>query len=92
MSEKENINSQSESSDIKFSEKFSLKMRKTFIASKMLTALLVLVLVLVFIGLNVGISYIENLPEFDITANKIYTLSDFLSNRIWRTFSVSGFK
>lgn len=64
-----------EKSEIKFSEKFSLRMRKTFIASKILTLLLVLVLIAAFIGLNVWVNKAE-LPEIDVTANKIYTLSD----------------
>lgn len=64
-----------EKSDVKFSEKFSLRMRKTFIASKMLTLLLVLVLIAAFIGLNIWVNKAE-LPEIDVTANKIYTLSE----------------
>lgn len=64
-----------EKSDIKFSEKFSLKIRKTIIVSKMLTILIVLVLIAAFIGLNLWINSLD-LPEIDVTANKIYTLSD----------------
>lgn len=67
--------SKEEKSDVKFSEKFSLKMRKTFIASKMLTWFLVIVLIVAFIGLNIFISK-KDLPEIDVTANKIYTLSE----------------
>lgn len=64
-----------EKSDIKFSEKFSLKFRKTIIASKVFTILTVLVLIAAFVGLNIGVQSLD-LPEIDVTANKIYTLSD----------------
>lgn len=64
-----------EKSDIKFSERFSLKFRKTIIASKVFTILTVLVLIAAFIGLNIGVQSLD-LPEIDVTANKIYTLSD----------------
>lgn len=64
-----------EKSDIKFSERFSLKFRKTIIVSKVFTILTVLVLIAAFIGLNIGVQSLD-LPEIDVTANKIYTLSD----------------
>jgi len=64
-----------EKSDVKFSEKISLKFRKTIIVSKLLTILIVLALISGFIGLNFWINSMD-LPEIDVTANKIYTLSD----------------
>lgn len=67
--------SKKEKSDVKFSEKFSLKFRKTIIVSKLLTILVVLVLIAAFVGLNFWIKSLD-LPEIDVTANKIYTLSD----------------
>lgn len=64
-----------EESDIKFSEKFSLKIRQTVIVSKLFTWLIVLVLIAAFLGLNFWVQSMD-LPEIDVTANKIYTLSD----------------
>lgn len=64
-----------EKSDIRLSEKVSLKMRKILIANRLLTLLLVVVLIGAFIGLNVWINTLD-LPEIDVTANKIYTLSE----------------
>lgn len=64
-----------EESKVKFSEKISLKIRKTIIMSKLFTGLLVVALIAGFIGLNLWIQSLE-LPETDVTANKIYTLSD----------------
>ena len=67
--------SKKEKSDVKFSEKISLKIRQTIIVNKLFTVLIVLVLISAFIGLNVWIKKID-LPEIDVTANKLYTLSD----------------
>ena len=64
-----------EKSDVKFSEKFSLKFRKTVIVSKLFTFLTVVLLIAAFIGLNVWIQSLD-LQPIDVTANKIYTLSD----------------
>ncbi len=64
-----------EKSDIKFSEKFSLRFRKIMMTSKLLTLLIVLLLVAAFVGLNVWVQSLE-LPQIDVTANQIYTLSD----------------
>lgn len=64
-----------EKPDIKFSEKFSLKFRKTVVVSKLLTILIVLILIAAFLGLNIWVQSLE-LPQIDVTANKIYTLSD----------------
>lgn len=64
-----------EKSDVKFSEKISLKFRKTIIVSRLFTLLIVLVLIAAFVGLNIWIRSLD-LPEIDVTANQIYTLSD----------------
>ena len=64
-----------EKSDIKFSEKFSIKFRKTIVVSKLFTFLTVLILIAAFIGLNVWVESLD-LPQIDVTANKIYTLSE----------------
>ncbi len=64
-----------EKSEVKFSEKFALKFRKVVIVSKLFTILTVLVLVAAFIGLNLWIQSLE-LPEIDVTANQLYTLSE----------------
>lgn len=64
-----------EKPEIKFSEKFSLKFRKVVIVSRLFTILIVLVLVAAFVGLNIWVKSLD-LPEIDVTANQIYTLSD----------------
>lgn len=64
-----------EEPDIKLSEKFSLKVRQTVIVSKLFTWLVVLALIAAFIGLNFWIKSVE-LPEIDVTANQLYTLSE----------------
>lgn len=56
-------------------EKISLKFRKTWIVSKTVTILLILILFAAYICINVWTESLE-LPEIDITENKIYTLSD----------------
>ncbi len=64
-----------EESDIKFSEKFSLKIRQTVMVSKLFTWVVALALIAGFVGLNFWVQSL-NLPEIDVTANKIYTLSE----------------
>lgn len=66
---------ENEKSDVKFSEKFSLKFRKVVIVSRLFTILMVLVLISAFVGLNFWIQSLD-LPEIDVTANQLYTLSD----------------
>ena len=60
---------------IKFSEKLSLKFRKMIIVSKLLTFIVVILLISAFVGLNVWVDKLE-LQDYDVTANKIYTLSE----------------
>jgi len=62
-------------SDIKFSEKISLAIRKTIIVSKLFTILIVIALIAAFIGLNLLIKKVD-LPEIDVTSSKLYTLSE----------------
>ncbi len=56
-------------------EKISLKFRKTWIANKTITILLVLILFAAYICINLW-AQSTDLPEIDVTENKIYTLSD----------------
>lgn len=67
--EKKNENS------IKMKEKFSLNMRKKWLVDGTKTFLIVAILVAAYIALNLWIDTLD-LPEIDVTANKIYTLSD----------------
>lgn len=60
---------------VKFSEKFSIKFKKTIIVSKLLTILVVVALVAMFVGLNVLVQKLD-LPAIDVTENKVYTLTD----------------
>lgn len=64
-----------EKSDIKLSEKISLKIRKTIIVSKIFTICLIIALIAIFIGLNLYLQKAD-LPEIDVTASKLYTLSE----------------
>lgn len=60
---------------ITFKEKLSLKFRKNWITSKAVTILLVLILFAAYVCINLWAQSAE-LPEIDITENKIYTISD----------------
>lgn len=56
-------------------EKISLKFRRNWITNKAVTILLILILFAAYICLNLWIKTVE-LPEIDVTENKIFTLSD----------------
>lgn len=56
-------------------EKISLKFRKNWVVNKTVTILLVLILFAAYICINLWTQSLE-LPEIDVTENKIYTLSD----------------
>lgn len=56
-------------------EKISLKFRKSWIVSRTTTILIVLILLAGYIALNIWTQGL-NLPEIDVTENKIYTLSE----------------
>ena len=60
---------------VKFSEKISLNIRKKWLLNSTKTVLLVAILFAIYIALNLWITTLE-LPEIDVTENKIYTLSD----------------
>ena len=58
-----------------FKETVTLMLRKKWLASTTQTALLVVVLVAAFLAINLFVQT-KDLPEIDVTENKIYTLSD----------------
>lgn len=60
---------------IKFTEKFSLTLRRKWLVNGFRTFLIVIILILAYLILNLWIKKLD-LPEIDVTANKIYTLSD----------------
>ncbi len=60
---------------VKLGERFSLTMRKKWLVNGTKTLLIVAILVAIYIALNLWIQNID-LPKFDVTENKIYTLSD----------------
>lgn len=59
-----------------FKETVILMFRKKWLTSTTQTALLVAILVAAFIGINLYVRNYVELPEIDVTENKIYTLSD----------------
>lgn len=64
-----------ENKKVKLKEKISLTFKKKWLTSKAKTWLIAAVLVALFIILNLWIRTLD-LPEIDVTENKIYTLSD----------------
>ncbi len=66
---------------ITLKEKISLKFRKGLIVSKTTTILIILILLAAYVAINVGVQNLD-LPEIDVTENKIYTLSDASKNAI----------
>ena len=58
-----------------FKETVTLMLRKRWLTSTTQTALLIVVLVAAFLTLNLFVQT-KDLPEIDVTDNKIYTLSD----------------
>ena len=59
----------------KFGEKVSLTFRKRWLINSSKTFLIVAILIAAYIAINLFVKSLD-LPEFDVTANKIYTLSD----------------
>lgn len=59
----------------KFGEKISLTFRKRWLINGSKTFLIVAILIAAYIAINLFVKSLD-LPEFDVTANKIYTLSD----------------
>ena len=72
---KKEINKENNNSKVKISEKFSLTIRKKWLVNGTKTFLIVAILFTIYIILNLFIMGLD-LPEIDVTANKIYTLSD----------------
>ena len=60
---------------VKFSEKISLVLKRKWLVNGTKTFLIVAILVVAYIALNLTIEQLD-LPEIDVTENKIYTLSD----------------
>ena len=65
----------------KFLENISIKIRKNFMASRAKTFLMTAILVVAFLVLNLYIEKID-LPKFDITEKKVFTLSDASKNEL----------
>lgn len=62
-------------------EKISLKIRRGWLVNRTVTILLILILFAAYVCLNLWTGTLE-LPEIDVTENKIYTLSDTSKNAI----------
>lgn len=62
-------------SKVKLSEKFSLALRRKWLVNGTKTFLIIAILFVAYVALNLAIVRLD-LPEIDVTANKIYTLSD----------------
>lgn len=60
---------------VKLGEKVSLNMRKRWLVNGSMTLLIVAILFAMYIALNLWVDTLE-LPEIDVTTNKIYTLSE----------------
>lgn len=65
----------------KFLENISIKIRKNFMASRAKTFLMIAILVVAFLVLNLWIEKVD-LPRFDITEKKVFTLSDESKNEL----------
>ena len=63
----------------KFLENISLKIRKNFMVSRVKTFLISAILVVGFLTLNLWLDKVD-LPKFDVTENKVFTLSDASKN------------
>lgn len=64
-----------------FIETVTLMLRKKWLTNTAQTVLLILILIAAFIAINVFAQKLD-LPEIDVTANKIYTLSDDSKNAV----------
>lgn len=73
MSKKNKV--EKDSSKAKLSEKFTLAVKRKWLVNGTKTFIIIAVLVLFYIAINIYVAGLD-LPEIDITANKIYTLSD----------------
>ena len=64
-----------------FIETVTLMLRKKWLTNTAQTVLLILILIAAFIAINVFAQKLD-LPEIDVTANKIYTLSEDSKNAV----------
>ena len=60
---------------VKISEKFSLFLRRKLLIDGLITFLIVAILCVGYVSVNLWVKELD-LPEIDVTENKIYTLSD----------------
>lgn len=60
---------------VTFKEKVSVNVRKKWLIDGTRTFLLIVILVLAYISLNLAVTSLE-LPEFDVSESKVYTLSE----------------
>lgn len=74
MEEKQDVIKEKEKK-IKFSEKASLFFRRKWLVDGTKTFLMLAIIVMAFIALNVSLESMD-LPEYDITENKVFTLTE----------------
>lgn len=72
---KENNEQQNKQNKVKFSEKLSIKFKRKWLVTRTKTFLIVAVFFAAYIALNLWANQAE-LPSFDTTENKLYTLTD----------------
>lgn len=73
---KENTkNAEEPKNKVKLGEKFSLALKRKWLVNGTKTFLIIAILIVAYIALNLTVQQL-NLPEIDVTENKIYTLSD----------------
>ena len=75
MKKEENTNQNVVKEKKSFKETVTLMFRKKWLADTTQTALIVAILVSIFLAINIYVQTLD-LPEIDVTENKIYTLSD----------------
>ena len=66
---------------IKLSEKLALNFRKKWLVSGIQTFLIVAILIMGYISLNLFVRQLD-LPQIDVTENKLYTLTDASKNAV----------
>ena len=66
---------------VKFTEKVALKFRRKWLSDGIKTILIIAILFAAYVAINIWAEKAE-LPQIDITQNKIYTLSDASKNAI----------
>lgn len=68
-------NSKNQEDKVTFGERFALTLKRKWLVNGTKTFLIVAILVVAYIALNLTVEQLD-LPEIDVTENKIYTLSD----------------